>query len=264
MNLINIFLKRFCFAYQKKRYSKYDPKYDIDLSFTEAVRRFPEHNDLYFYMNHYFYHKLPQDIVSHRYYIENTHKGFGEPALHAMWFLLFREYCPMMCFEIGVYRGQVISLWSLLSRKMQIVVDITGISPFTDLGDEVSTYSNKIDYKSDVLETFEELELPSVNLIKALSTDQVAKDFIKGRQWDCIYIDGCHDFEVALQDYRLCVENLSSNGILVLDDASLGTDFKPPAFSFAGHPGPSRVAREYADKELKFLGAVGHNNVYMK
>ena len=51
-------------------------------------------------------------------------------------------------------------------------------------------------------------------------------------------------------------------GLLVLDDASLNTTFVPSSFGFAGHPGPSRVAQELAHRELKFLGAVGHNNVF--
>jgi hypothetical protein len=40
---------------------------------------------------------------------------------------------------------------------------------------------------------------------------------------------------------------------------SLQTNFSPPPFSFAGHPASSRVAAEFAMKQLKFLGAVGHN-----
>jgi predicted O-methyltransferase YrrM len=79
-----------------------------------------------------------------------------------------------------------------------------------------------------------------------------------------LYIDGSHDYEIALADYRLCREHLVPGGLLVMDDASLGTAFRPPLFSFAGHPGPSRVAAEFAMRELKFLGAVGHNNVFQK
>ena len=79
-----------------------------------------------------------------------------------------------------------------------------------------------------------------------------------------IYIDGAHDFEVVFKDYKLCYENLCRGGVLVLDDASLYCDYNPASFAFAGHPGPSRVAREYADKEMEFIGAVGHNNVYRK
>jgi len=69
---------------------------------------------------------------------------------------------------------------------------------------------------------------------------------------------------VVVPDYRPCREHLRPDGLLVLDDASVASSFRPPPFSFAGHPGPSRVAREYADKEMQFLGAVGHNNVYKR
>lgn len=69
---------------------------------------------------------------------------------------------------------------------------------------------------------------------------------------------------VALTDYLLCKDALADGGLLVMDDSSLNTDFIPPTFSFAGHPGPSRVVQERAMKELRFLGGVGHNNVFQK
>jgi predicted O-methyltransferase YrrM len=87
---------------------------------------------------------------------------------------------------------------------------------------------------------------------------------MKKNSFDCIYIDGSHDYEVVLADYRNSVASLKPGGILVMDDSSLGTDFSPPKFSFAGHPGPSRVAREFADRELVFLAGVGHQNVYRR
>ena len=101
-------------------------------------------------------------------------------------------------------------------------------------------------------------------LVKALSTDPEAVAHIQSQPWDMIYIDGSHEFEIVLKDYRLCLENLRKGGILVLDDASLNTDYRLPSFSFAGHHGTSRLACEYADNEMEFLGAVGHNNVYKK
>jgi predicted O-methyltransferase YrrM len=82
--------------------------------------------------------------------------------------------------------------------------------------------------------------------------------------FDIIYIDGNHDYDVALADYKICRDSLADGGLLVMDDSSLYTDFKPPGFSFAGHPGPSRVVQELAMKELIFLGGVGHNNVFIK
>ena len=100
--------------------------------------------------------------------------------------------------------------------------------------------------------------------LKAFSTDQKAITYIKSRRWDLIYIDGNHDHEVALADYQVCKDSLADGGLLVMDDSSLYTDFEPPRFSFAGHPGPSRVAQDLAMKELRFLGGVGHNNVFQK
>ncbi len=131
-------------------------------------------------------------------------------------------------------------------------------------GEDASKYRVEIDYYADVLNSFKHFNLPGPKLLKALSTDAEAVEYISDEEWDLIYVDGGHDFETALGDYRLCKNHLAPNGILVLDDASLDTDYHPPSFSFAGHPGPSRVAREYADKEMRFLCAVGHNNIYQK
>jgi len=61
------------------------------------------------------------------------------------------------------------------------------------------------------------------------------------QSWDLIYIDGNHDYEIVLADYLLCRDHLASGGLLVMDDASLGTSSNSLVFSFAGHPGPSRV-----------------------
>jgi len=134
----------------------------------------------------------------------------------------------------------------------------------SSLGDSVSSYLKNLDYLADVLQTFDYWKLPPPVLVKTLSTDPDAVAHIQSQSWDIIYIDGSHEYETALADYRLCRDNLQSKGLLVLDDASLNTSFKPPSFSFVGHPGPSQVAKEYACKEMRFLGAVGHNNIFLK
>ena len=247
-----------------RHYSKLRKKYNIELSFSSACRFFPSRGDLYTWFHHYYHHRCPSIIREHRKYIECGHKGFGEEAFHAMWWLLLKEYKPEKMLEIGVYRGQVVSLWSLINKYLHRPCEVHGISPFSPLGDSVSSYLKDIDYRSDILETFRFWELPSPVLVKALSTDPEAVAHIQSRSWDMIYVDGSHEFEIVLKDYRLCLENLHRGGLLILDDASLNTDFNSPSFAFAGHPGPSRLAREYAEKEMQFLGAVGHNNVFRK
>lgn len=250
--------------FDRRRYSKFQEKYNVELKLSSVGETFQNRNHLYAYFHHYYHTRCPQIICDHREYIKRESKGFGEEAFHAMWWLLLLEYKPVQMLEIGVYRGQVISLWSLINKYLQRHSEVHGISPFTSLGDSVSSYIKNLDYKSDVLGTFDFWDLSTPVLVKALSTDPKAVSHIQSKKWDMIYIDGSHEFEVAQKDYKLCLENLKIGGILILDDASLNTDYKPPSFSFAGHPGPSRVAREFADKEMEILGAVGHNNIYKK
>ncbi len=255
---------RFITPFQEKWYGRYQGVYNNEMTFSEAIRCYPDPNCLHAYMHHYFQHRCPQIVRDHREYFKRDKRGFGEDAFHAMWWLHLLEYKPVQMLEMGVYRGQVILLWALINKYLHRSCEVHGISPFSPLGDAVSSYRKDLDYMADVLKNFDYWKLRSPVLVKALSTDPEAVAHIQSQPWDLIYIDGSHEYEIVLKDYGLCLENLRAGGILVLDDASLNTDYKPPSFSFAGHPGPSRVAREYADKEMEFLGAVGHNNVYKK
>lgn len=249
---------------QEQRYSRHQQHYDLDLCFTEASTRFIARNELYAYMHHYFHHRCPTEVRQHRAFFKQEHRGFGEDAFHAMWFTLLREFKPVQCLEIGVYRGQVVSLWGLIAKLNNFACEVHGISPFSPAGDKLSTYLTNLDYLQDTLASNRHFALPEPDFLKAFSTDPKAIDFIKSRRWDLIYIDGNHDYEVALADYEVCRDNLADGGLLVMDDSSLYTDYQPPKFSFAGHPGPSRVVQELAMKELRFLGGVGHNNVFQK
>jgi hypothetical protein len=247
----------------KAIYTRRQSAFAEDRSFTSAYASCAgDRNTAHQYFSHYYRHVLPEALREHRRYFEVGQRGFGEESFHAMWFVLLREFKPVHCLEIGVYRGQVLSLWALIGRTLQIPVEATGISPFSSMGDSVSVYATDVDYLDDTLRAHDQWQLQHPTLIKALSSEPQAVEAIARQKWDLAYIDGNHDYDVALEDYRRCRDALAPRGLLVLDDASLNTTFVPPSFSFAGHPGPSRVAQEFAHRELKFLGAVGHNNVF--
>lgn len=232
-----------------------------DFSFTQAAQAFPDADDLYRYMHHYLYNLAPQELRDHRAYFSQERRGYGEDAFHAMWYLLLREHRPRNCLEIGIYRGQTISLWALISQLVGFGCDLSGISPFSSAGDENSTYMAGIDFLADTRKSFARFSTLNPHFMKAFSTDPTAKHYIASRRWDLIYIDGNHDYEVALSDYMICRDSLAPGGLLVLDDSSLYSNYHPPLFAFPGHPGPSRVLRDFALKELQFVGAVGHNNI---
>jgi cephalosporin hydroxylase len=251
-------------AFQRKTLSLYRKSFAEDMSFTEAVRKYPDRNALYAYMHHYYKYVAPKELREHRTYFTSEHRGFGEDAFHAMWWLLLREYRPHDCLEIGVYRGQVTSLIGLIAKMCGFECEMHGISPFAPLGDTVSTYLKNIDYLEDTLASNRRFGLSDPQLLKALSTDAVATEYVRSKAWNLIYIDGNHDYDVVLADYKLCRDALAPGGLLVMDDSSLYTDYKPAKFSFAGHPGPSRVMKELALSELHWLGGVSHNNVFIK
>jgi hypothetical protein len=261
---LNYKISRMVAIIQKKWMGRRQEVFMDDLQFSECCRKFVDRTTVYEYMYHYFIHRCPQEVREHRKYFQQDSRGFGEDAFHGMWYLLLREFQPENCLEIGVYRGQTISLWALLSRYIKFNCNISGISPFTPVGDGVSVYKEDLNYLDDTLRNHSAFDLPRPNLIKALSNECTAIAAIKARSWDLIYIDGNHDYDVALGDYEICLSNLAVGGLLVMDDSSLYTDFRGPIFSFAGHPGPSRIVQERAMRDLKFLGAVGHNNIFIK
>ena len=260
--LVDQYARRVRARLEYARASRRHPRYDVELSFRDAMRRFGHPNESHAYMHHYFHQRAPAFIREHRRFFREGGRGFGEDALHAMWWLILLQYRPRRLLEIGVYRGQVISLWARIAKFLNDEAEVHGISPFSPVGDSVSVYRSDLDYEADVRRTFRRFGLPDPVLVRALSTDPVAVEHIQQRSWDVAYIDGSHEYETVLADYTLCRKHLAPGGLLILDDAAVASRFRPPAFSFAGHEGPSRVASEVASKEMRLLGFVGHNAIF--
>jgi SAM-dependent methyltransferase len=213
----------------------------------------------------YFHARLPAEPRAHRDYFTQERRGFGEDAFHVMWFFLFREFKPRSFLEIGVYRGQTLSLATMLQREFGCEDEVAGISPFTSVGDSVSKYRDDVDYMQDTLANFAHFSLAKPRLLKAFSTDKTALDLIASRGWDCIYIDGNHDYEIARQDWEECSRSVKPGGIIVLDDSGLTTSYQPPAFATGGHPGPSQLAKEVKTlAEFREILQVGHNRCFQK
>jgi len=208
--------------------------------------------------------QFPDELKMHRAYFLEDQRGFGEDAFHVMWWMLFRKLRPNHFLEIGVYRGQTLSLAAMLQRELNITGHVTGISPFTPSGDAVSSYRNDVDYLADTKTNFAHFALAEPDLVRAFSTDSAARERVAQELWDAIYIDGNHDYEVARADWDLCAAHVAPGGIIVLDDSAMDTSYRAPAFATAGHPGPSQVAREVNRNEFHEILRVGHNRVFQR
>jgi predicted O-methyltransferase YrrM len=179
-----------------------------------------------------------------------------------MWWRLVCRFQPKSFLEIGVYRGQTISLVSLLARMQGLDTTVTGISPFSSAGDSVSKYGTGLDYKADTLQNFAHFKLPPPELLQGYSTDASAVDLILSRAWDIIYIDGNHDYDIVVKDWEACSKAVKPGGLIILDDSGLSTSYRPPAFATGGHPGPSRLATEIDPEHFQEILQVGHNRVF--
>ena len=243
--------------------SRYQKKYYLPLSIEQIRFHFPDRNSVYSYMHHFFYHSLPEPLRTHRTYFKQDNRGFGEDAFHSLWFLLFKEMQPRNALEIGVYRGQTLSLWALLSNMLKLKTEIHGISPLSPAGDEVTSYPD-LDYLQDITNNFSHFSLPPPHLHKGFSTDQDIVRFILSEKWDLIYIDGSHNYEIVKHDFTVSSSSLEPHGLVILDDSAKFTDFEAPLYAFAGHEGPSRVADEIDTKAFQEIIGVGHNRVFQR
>jgi hypothetical protein len=247
------------------RLSRQPPQFSLDRRHWDQSLQDP--TGFYAECTRFFFQGLPPAYRDHRAYfynVPNNRRGFGENAFHTMWYLLLQELKPRNFLEIGVFRGQVISLVALWARLSGQQCDVWGISPFTGAGDSTSKYRRDLDYQSDTLRNFEHFNLPRPNLVRASSLDPEAVHLIGSKTWDLVYIDGNHDYEVANQDWELCSRNVKPGGIIVLDDAGLFTAYAPRIFSTAGIEGPSRLAREIDRSRFREVLQVGHNRAFQR
>jgi len=251
-------------ALQYRRVSESGDQAKALWSFTEVVRNLPNERERYRYFLWVYLNVVPESTRRHRGYFGLNGRGFGEDAFHGMWWKLLEEFKPTCAVEIGVFRGQTISLWSLQARQLNQTMDVWGISPLSNVGDAVSNYL-ALDYESDIEVNFQEFDLGAPNLVQARSQEQLAKDFMATRMWDLVYIDGSHDFEDVVNDINLVRACTEPGAVLVMDDASLYSNYRPYLFAFAGHPGPSLAASSpEIMKDFIEIGSCGHNRVFQR
>ena len=206
---------------------------------------------------------LSEAGVSHLRYFSEEARGFMNTGNYWFWRQLLAQFRPSRMLEIGVYRGQTISLWQLLALELRFQAEITGVSPLSNAGDEIGQYLD-IDYRADIHRNFRRFGLPLPELIGMRSNDPEVKTAMEKRRLEMIYIDGSHDYEIVKSDLELSLNSLVPSGLIVFDDSMKNSwNSRPSSLLNVGHPGPSRIADEAAsDSRLVELGSCGHNRVF--
>jgi Methyltransferase domain len=227
-------------------------------------------------------------LAEHRKFIVTNELGFGDNAFHYMWYLLVQHITEHFnnhkILEIGIYKGQIISLLLLISTQLNSSLEITGISPLQGNPSPRSKWlkllklltSTKFrrnwksgnfypeeDYRTVIENLFKvfELDFSQISIIEGYSNDPKVLKTIETENFALIYIDGDHTFEVVKQDIENYSSHIINNGFLVMDDASY---YLPGNNFFKGHESVSRACEIIPSLGFTNVLNVGHNRIYQK
>jgi len=231
-------------------------------------------------------------LKEHRDYIEKNKLGFGDRAFHYMWYLILEElkknFSRVNMLEIGVYKGQVISLWSLLSKRMGLLSTINAITPLSGnipknrlAGNRYvlklkALFSSRFrkclaegnqypieDYESIVRSLFKRFEqnFDDIKIYRGYSTNPEIVTAVKNEKFNLIYIDGDHSYQGVVNDLNNYAPLVVDGGYLVMDDASW---FLEGSVFWKGHKEVSRACDKIEEMGFKNILNVGHNRIYKK
>ena len=207
-------------------------------------------------INETFTEKVNADpkLKAYRDWIEEKIFGFGERSFLWMWKLLIDEIPAPEFLEIGVFRGQILGLIRTLSPK----ANVTGITPLDSTGGHWES-----DYAADIKLLHNTFKLKQPRIIKGLSTDETVLAEVGKKEYDIIYIDGGHTYEVARHDVYRYSSFVKVGGYLVIDDA--GNKFSMSDGYFKGIEAVSNAVDELLPNEYyEEVFNVVHNRVFRR
>lgn len=210
-----------------------------------------------------------EELKPLREYVKNNSYGFCDDAHYTMW----RELVKIMpenfkFLEIGVFKGQIICLLSILNERFKKNGKIFGVTPLKNYGDKYSEYPD-IDYSSEIKKLFKTFSVPfnlESQIINGLSTNEkVKKEIINLKMFDLVYVDGGHDYDTVISDLILVKDILNINGYIITDDSSCYKNLSGLNV-FTGHIDVCNAIKDNLEPDKKFVEilCVGHNRVFKK
>jgi hypothetical protein len=211
------------------------------------------------------------ELKEHRDWVVHNQWGYGNRAFHWLWNLLI-DWAPIdfKMLEIGVFKGQTISLVSLLNKLYNKNGQVFGLTPLNKSGDYFCEHPD-IDYEQAIATIYAKfgLDASDLSLIEGYSNQpEIIEKARTAGPFDIIYIDGCHDYDVVVSDIQHYSEMIKVGGYLIMDDAS--NDLKIPdgliRLNWRGMEPVTKAVNDVLDKDSRFemRFAVGHNKVYQR
>ena len=158
-----------------------------------------------------------QELKAYRDWIEANIFGFGERCFIWMWNDIIARMPQEFTFmEIGVFRGQILALVSLLAKRHGKKVRRIGITPL-----DTTDGHWESDYEADIKKLHDTFSIANdYELIRLDSTNPNAIKLASNNPPDVLYIDGGHTYEVVKSDLTHYLPILKVGGTLVIDDCN--------------------------------------------
>ena len=158
-----------------------------------------------------------KELKAYRDWIEANAFGFGERCFLWMWNDIVKKMPDEFTFmEIGVFRGQIIAIVSLLAERHGKKVRRIGITPL-----DTSDGHWESDYEADIIRLHDVFNIKDdYELIRLDSTNPNAIKLAGQNPPDVLYIDGGHTYEVVKSDLTNYLPILKVGGTLVIDDCN--------------------------------------------
>ena len=158
-----------------------------------------------------------KELKAYRDWIEANAFGFGERCFLWMWNDIVKKMPDEFTFmEIGVFRGQILGLVSLLAERHGKKVRRIGITPL-----DTSDGHWESDYEADIIRLHDVFNIKDdYELIRLDSTNSNAIKLAGQNPPDVLYIDGGHTYEVVKSDLTHYLPILKVGGTLVIDDCN--------------------------------------------
>lgn len=202
-------------------------------------------------------------LKEHRDFVEQHAFGFGERCFLWMWKLIVDTFegRPFNFLEIGVYKGQILSLIRMLSDT----ADVFGLTPLDSSGGMPDE-----DYKKHIEMIFNKLNIKKRYKLFVGRSDAVGMADRVHRVMesiDVLYIDGGHSRAEARYDILTYGKLVPIGGYMVIDDCACR--MKHPMGYFMGiHPVCSAVDEilpPYGNNdEWIHIGSVVHNRIWRR
>jgi cephalosporin hydroxylase len=185
-----------------------------------------------------------KELKAYRDWIEANAFGFGERCFLWMWNEIVKKMPDEFTFmEIGVFRGQILALVSLLAERHGKKVRRIGITPL-----DTSDGHWESDYEADIIRLHDVFNIKDdYELIRLDSTNPNAIKLASNNPPDVLYIDGGHTYEVVKSDLTHYLPILKVGGTLVIDDCNNAIPM--PWGYFQGIQSVSRAVDEVLPRE---------------